>query len=128
MFKSLEVIYRELKELTEKRLSILLLLILPGVNQLIYTHVPLALLLNLLLFGAALHLYNLRFHKDRKKHLLLVCLYLVFVYVFSLFSLSEFILYPLLSPAILWISTNMAIYLMGEEPFLEKFWPDFYSY
>lgn len=120
MFKNLEVIYRDLKELTEKRLSLLIFLALLGINQLVYTYVPGALLLNLLLLGGVLHLFNVRFDPHYTRHLVMVSLFIAASYVFLLFTRWEFLAYSLSSLMLLWIFMNLILYLFGKEVSLER--------
>lgn len=121
MLENLGNLYGDLKELTQRRISILMFLLLLGINQLIYSSVPLALVLNLLLLGGALHLYNARFSSEYRRHVILVCVFILVTYVFSLFSHAQYLLLSLFSLSLLWISMNGILYLMGGEPFLENF-------
>lgn len=119
---AIKEMYVAVRELVEKSFFLVLFILLLGLNQLIYTHVPGALLLNLLLLGAILHLYHFRSSERYLLHIGASMLLVAALYALATFTTYVFLRESIYALASLWIVSGLILFTMKEEDFLNRFY------
>ncbi|NLY72358.1 MAG: hypothetical protein GX079_01515 [Tissierellia bacterium] len=112
-------LYELIKSQMEDNLFLSILILLLGLNQLVYSYIPGALLLNLLLLGFIFQAYNT---SNKKTILLIGALALLGLFGLGISTEFEFLRESIYSLAVLWITVGLISFTLKKENFLEEFY------
>ncbi len=119
---TLKEVYRAIGEMWARSRLLLIFILLLGVNQLVYSYVAGALVLNLLLLAASLSLYNLSGKERFNLYGLLTSLLVLGLYLVGIFTDYEFLQESVVFTASFIIVVNFIIFTFKREDFLNNFY------